>query len=208
MGLWLDVAFVHTADLAAVEGALVALFFASGRERISPKPREPERMDPMQYGKPASVKRWGSAIFPGAAGWTVCLTAPMNVLVEPRGADDELLLGKLARALRVDAFQYDVHDGDSHRIIEAGPKGTIVRSGFLSPEIHDEASSSSVEPRFHLVESEVNFAGSIEADVAPRIQRVFGGANACYCDNLTIIHHLIPHVALPTKPSAMIIASA
>ena len=65
-------------------------------------------------------------LFTRARGWTVVKTRPTHALVDR--------IGECARALRTCAFEYDVHDGDSHRLIEADAHGRTERSGFLASE--------------------------------------------------------------------------
>lgn len=128
MGLWLNVAFVATADRGSLEVALVEALAAHGRRRSQPAPRAVPLRDPMQYGSADTSPRWGFALLEGAAGWTVVKTAPLELL------DEAGLLGLVAQRLGVAALQYDVFDGDSELVAEALPDGRRALSGFVGSD--------------------------------------------------------------------------
>jgi hypothetical protein len=122
MGTWLNVAFVQTDDVARVEAVLRELVVGCGRTLVTPLPRQPEKYDPMQYGKRDEVPRWAIAGFAGAPGWTVVRTAPLELLL----LGDRPLLAELAKRVGAAAFQYNVYDGDTHVLWEATSDGTLL----------------------------------------------------------------------------------
>lgn len=131
MGLWNNTAFVRHEDLDAVGRALTDLVVAEGRVPVTPQPRTRRRYEEMQYGTSDEVQRWGFALFPGAPGWAVVKTAPLELLLygerEPR-------LATLTRRLGCEAFQHNVYDGDSTLLFEADHAGRTEITGFCGQE--------------------------------------------------------------------------
>ncbi len=217
VGLWLNTAFAATSDLDAVERSLVEIFAEHGRRRIRPSRRVAARMDPMQYGE-RETSRWGAAIFSGAPGFTVIKTAPLMLLVE-----DPPLLRDLAIKLGTPVFQYDVHDGDSHRLVEVDASGCVERSGFLASEADDESweppRDGRVQIGFHVVKpprcalrsaDALLQTGrfdlvSIERAAAPAILSAFAGDHAEHADNMLTVKYLISHVRMPFDGARVVI---
>lgn len=123
---------LQTDDLPSVRASLNSLLATRRRTIVHPLPRKPERFDPMQYGASDEVARWGFAAFPGAPGWTVLRTAPLELAIDPPGS--RTLLAELAVELSVKAFQYNVYDGSSHFLYEVDERGRVERSGFVGSD--------------------------------------------------------------------------
>jgi hypothetical protein len=129
VGLWRNTLFVETGDHAAVVAAIAEVAAEEGRVAVEPAPREPEPYDEMQYGGGES-RRWGFAVFPGAVGWTVVQSAPMEILLYPAAGSEEMRLTRLTRCLGCRAFQYNVYDGSGSVLVEADGAGRFEVSGF------------------------------------------------------------------------------
>lgn len=126
MGGWLNVGFVQTEDLEALQSALRELLEASGRRLVRPRRRTPAAYDPMQYGHDEEAPRWGLAGFPAAPGWCALRTAPFELLIEP----ETRLLSRLAERLGTHAFQHNLYDGGGELLVEADAHGAFERSGL------------------------------------------------------------------------------
>jgi hypothetical protein len=114
--------------VAAVQRELVALLAARGRRVVKPQPRQPDEYDPMQYGVGDEVARWGLAGFPGAEGWVVLRSAPLELLM----LGERPMLLDLATRLGTCAFQFNVYDGTSDFLLEVDASERIERSGLVN----------------------------------------------------------------------------
>jgi hypothetical protein len=83
----------------------------------------------MQYGRGATSDRWALALGAGRGGWSVVVTAPLELLAEP-GLSGEHRLGTLARVLGCEALYVSLDDGSAMVVAEARPTGQILLSGY------------------------------------------------------------------------------
>lgn len=77
MGLWHNTTYIHDGASQQIADAIAILLQEEGVRRVTappPSPLEKLGTDPVQ----AHV--WGVAIFPGAPGWTVVKTTPLELL--------------------------------------------------------------------------------------------------------------------------------
>jgi hypothetical protein len=99
MGYWENTTYVNHGSAPEVAEALTALFAREGMEQFDPPNRVRRGIEPMQYEGALQNDVWGVAAFPGAPGWTVVKTAPLELLAERReGADRMRLAARLAGA--------------------------------------------------------------------------------------------------------------
>lgn len=131
MGYWENTTYVRCGDPAAVARALTSLF---GREGMTPVEAPPRRerqwFEPMHYEDALGNDLWGVALFPGAAGWTLLKTAPLEILGERRPGADRIRLAELCSDLAASGVQINVYDGLGPILAEASPEGKVYLSGF------------------------------------------------------------------------------
>jgi hypothetical protein len=204
MGYWTNTTYLNHAGHEEVAAALVRLIEAEGRHRVARPPvRVPDRYDPMQYKGADENALWGVAVFPGATGWTVIKTAPLELLGERAKGKQRMRLSELSSALGCAGFQYNVYDSSGAVLVEVDPAGTILLSG-LPYDTEDEPDQINFhgEPwdvldrldlRFEILPLE---AGPDFDEVAERLERELGGPNHKFCDNLTSVVTLQKHLPL------------
>lgn len=204
MGLWANTTYVQHRSVQDVTRALTALCVAEGMEHIvEPPARERLLVEPMQYDVALHNDLWGFAIFPGAAGWTVIQTAPLELLAERAAGAARMRLAELCASLSADAFQLNVYDSTETVLVEVSATGDVLTSGFTmqggssDPCVwHGERlSEETFEARFRLHPFQDVIASAVLGEeMAERIARQFGGANAAFCDNVVSVDTLITHV--------------
>ena len=101
MGYWTNTTYINHGDPGAVAGCLIQLFEAEGMRQV-PRPPERERVwyEPMQYATSARNNLWGVAAFPGADGWTVIKSAPLELMAERPARAGRMRLVELVIAWR------------------------------------------------------------------------------------------------------------
>ena len=206
MGLWANTTYVEHGSVPEVARAVTALCAAEGMDRVSTPPqRERERMDPMQYQGALHNDLWGLAIFPGAPGWTVMQTAPLELLAGRAAGASRMRLAELCASLSAPAFQLNVYDSTETVLVEVSAAGEVVTSGFRMPDgaadpfaWHGERlSEETLEPAFRLHPfQDVVADAELADDWAERLASRFGGANASFCDNFVSVDTLISHKPL------------
>ncbi len=205
MGLWVNTTYVECGDTHRVAQALDDLVRAEGMVPIAPPaPRERTRYEPMQYHRALENDLWGAALFPGAPGWTVIQTAPLEWLGERAAGAGEMRLAALCRALKASAFQFHVYDSTGSVLVEVAAGGPVRLSGFdPAPRQGDpmlwndeRIAEDDYETAFRLLPyGELFTADAFSDRKAEAIATRFGGANAQYCDNLVSVQTLICHTA-------------
>src|SRR4051812_27197041 len=111
--------------------AIAALCQAEGMERIAaPSTRERLLVEPMQYDVALYNDLWGFAVFPGAPGWTVIKTAPLELLAERAAGASRMRLAEVCVSLSSSAFQLNVYDSTERVLVEVSATGEVVISGF------------------------------------------------------------------------------
>ncbi len=192
MGWWNHTAFVASPDVAAVERALAAVFARDGMYVSDASLDDATRAALREETSAGAV--WAVAVFPGARGWCVLKTAPLEVLAEP-SADSGPRIAALCRELGCDGFAYNAYDGDSHVLIEASAAGSCEVSGYCGPSpgrFHggpDALDPDGMTLRFGLVDPRPAVAQAAEAGevrgvlagalpTAPAIARVLAARRA------------------------------
>jgi hypothetical protein len=228
MGYWENTAYVNDGNSSAVTEALIALFANEGM-RLIPAPPERKRAwyEPMQYATALQNNLWGLAVFPGAGGWTVIKTAPLELLGERAPGAGRMRLVELASRLRVGALLYNVYDSNPALLTETDGRGDYRLSGYVHEssnnpnplEYYGETlSEDRLEPRFELLPLQscvdashydlhsadaalaAKLATYVDADkLARRLAMVLGGPNARWCDNGTSVDLLVCHKRLPIE---------
>jgi hypothetical protein len=222
VGYWENTTYVE-ADTARVATALEEQLAAEGMRRIErPAKRAAPKSSPMQYEGALANDLWGIAVFPGAPGWSVVKTAPLELLGERARGQKAMRFLELSLHLGAAGLQYHVYDSVGRVLVEADGRGGLALSGFGDVNgddpftFHDEALRQDRDIAFELLPfqkiidrqtrtvranpfkpHEGGTRRSIDADgVAAALAKTYGGANARFCDNMTSVHTLIAHEPL------------
>lgn len=209
MGHWANTTYVEHASAESVARAVTALCAAEGMEAVdAPAPRERLLVEPMQYDVALRNDLWGFAIFPGAPGWTVIQTAPLELLAERAAGAPRMRLADLCTRLSASAFQLNVYDTTGVVLVEVSGAGDVVTSGFnpvtASFDWHGERlREETFEARFQMHPFQDLVADAAAGDeIAARLARRFGGENARFCDNLVSVDTLIAHQPFAARGGA------
>ena len=204
MGYWTNTTYLNHGDHEAVAAGIVRLIEGEGRRRVDrPPERVPDRHDPMQYKGADENALWGVAVLPGATGWTVIKTAPLELLGERAMGKQRMRLSELSSALGCAGFQYNVYDSSAAILVEVDPAGTILLSG-IPYDTEDEPDQINFhgEPWDVLDRFDIRFEIlPLEADpdfdtMARQLDQQLGGRNREFCDNLTSVVTLQQHLPL------------
>jgi hypothetical protein len=204
MGYWENTTYLQHADHEEVASELVRLIEAEGLRRIARPPvREPGQYDPMQYKGADENALWGVAVFPGAAGWTVIKTAPLELLGERAKGKQRMRLPGLCAALGCAGFQYNVYDSSGAVLVEVDSAGNVLLSG-IPYDTEDEPDQITFhgEPWDVLERFDIRFEVlPLEAlpdfdGLAQQLAEQLGGLNREFCDNLTSVVTLQKHLPL------------
>ena len=203
MGVWVNTTYVRHGSTQEVARAVTTLCHAEGMERIAaPAARDRLLVEPMQYDVALHNDLWGFAVFPGAPGWSVIQTAPLELLAERAAGASRMRLAELCASLSASAFQLNVYDSTERVLVEVSATGEVLLSGFTMHggssdpfAWHDERlSEETFEAGFRLHPFQDLVADAALGDeMAKRIAREFGGANAAFCDNVVSVDTLISH---------------
>lgn len=206
MGLWTNTTYIEHDDVPALARAVIALCSAEGMDRVAAPPaRERMIVEPMHYEDALHNDLWGFALFPGAPGWTVVQTAPLELLAERAVGASCMRLAALCASLCASAFQLNVYDSTGTVLVEVSASGEVVTSGFRMPDASDDPfawhgerlSEEAFEAGFRLHPfQDVIADAELSDDLAARLARRFGGANAAFCDNVVSVTTLISHTPL------------
>jgi hypothetical protein len=206
MGLWTNTTYLEHGCVPDVARAVIELCGDEGMDHVAaPPPRERRIVEPMHYEDALHNDLWGIAIFPGAPGWTVIQTAPLELLGERAAGASRMRLAELCASLSARAFQLNVYDSSETVLVEVSATGEVVTSGFRMPDgdgdpfaWHGERlSEEAFESGFRLHPFQDVIADAELADeVAERLAHRFGGANAAFCDNVVSVTTLISHTPL------------
>lgn len=210
----MNTVFVECDDAARVADAVADVFAADGMAACAPPPaRERRPDDPMQYGGGADNALWGCAVFPGAPGWTVVKTAPLELLCEPGLRTGEMRLATVCRTLGCAGVALHLYDGSSIVLAEVSAGGAVDVSG-ANPQSSDPMHWHGVEIGEHnyLVRSDrAALQHLLQAPGTERqalsIANLLGGANAAHCDNLTSVVALLQHLPVQAAGARTVYAA-
>ncbi|HEY0232663.1 MAG TPA: hypothetical protein VGC55_15550 [Dokdonella sp.] len=217
MGWWGNTTYIASGDAAAVAAELAAVFAAEGMPAIAPPPaRRRLRVEPMQYENALGNDLWGAAVFPGASGWTVVQTAPLDLLGERAAGVPRMRLAELARRLGTQAFQLNVYDSTGIVLVESDAAGHVLLSGITlqgntgaDPMRWQEEAldAERLQARFRLLPfNDMIVEGDAGEDIAARLAARFGGRNAAFCDNGVSVGTLIEHTPFDAEGGRVIYA--
>jgi hypothetical protein len=157
----------------------------------------------MQYGDGAANKLWSIAAFPGAPGWAVIKTAPLELLAERAPNRDRMRLVDLCSSIGCMGFQLNVYDSSAAILVEVDRSGAVGISGMpYDMEGDPEDARFHEEPCDLMERCDLRFdklpltATEDFDDLAQRFARELGGSNAKYCDNETCVVTLVRHEPL------------
>lgn len=197
MGYWENTTYLRHGDIDAVARAIERVFAAEGMAlQPAPAPRTRQLFEPMQYDAALDNDVWALAIFPGADGWCVAKTAPLEVLSERAVGATRMRLADVCAALGASAFQVNIYDGATV-LAEVSAGGDVLVSGFNGQsddpmQWHDiEVTEERIEAAFELHDLGHLAPGGSGDLFAAATSREIGGANAAHCDNRTCVVTLI-----------------
>lgn len=210
MGYWENTVYIQCGNTARIADALTALFEDEGMMLI-PRPPQRERLlyEPMQYEDALANNLWGVAIFPGAEGWNILKTAPLDLLAERASGKSRMRFVELCQRLGKPGFFRGVYDSSGDVLVESDGSGHYLLSGleYRRPfEFYgEELSEARIEIRFEILglQSMVDAchrpdSGYIDSDaLCGLLAKKLAGHNQTLCDNLTCVDTLICHKPLP-----------
>jgi hypothetical protein len=211
MGYWEHTTYIAHDEAATVAAAIVELFAEEGMRRLMrPIERSRQQYEPMQYASALENNEWGVAVFPGTTGWTVVKTAPLELLGERTPGKSRMRLLDVAARLQADAAQINLYDGFPMVLVEVDRLGHYRLSGYKTDSrLRDplnfngeRLSEERLEVRFELLPLQTHVEewqrGSESCDaLAKRLAAALGGGNACWCDNIVSVDHIICRKPLP-----------
>ena len=215
MGTWEITTYIQCADVEGVADAVVGLFSEEGMQRIArPAPRQPRRFDPMQYAGAIDNNLWGVGLFPGAPGWTIIKTAPLEVFGERAPRARRMRLVDLAARLGAAACQVNLYDTSGLVLVELDRKGRCLLSGYCPRSDNpdplrfndEEIDADRFDPRFELLPlqplidsctRDQNGGALLDNDAfVQRLAETLGGDNAAACSNTISVEFLLGHLPL------------
>ena len=196
MGYWENTTYVRHADASRIATTLRELFEREDMALVeSPAPRARLAIEPMQYAGALENDEWGVAIAPGANGWCIVKTAPLELLGERRVGGTKPRLAELCAALGCEAVQLNAYEGPLV-LLECGANGAYALSGYAARGEDplgwnaEQIDEERVEARFSLLEGLELEPGDAQT-AAEALARTLGGANAAVADNLVCVRTLI-----------------
>ena len=205
MALWENTVYLACEAGERVAQALTDSFAAEGMQPVpAPAPRARQTVEPMQYAGALDNDLWGVALFPGAPGWCVLKSAPLDLLVERAAGATQMRLAQLCTRLNRIALHFACYDGDI-MLTEVARNGEVLLSGIHTPgsdplcrhgEIVAEENYRPGLRRLGLP-GPVDFSAGAERASAA-LGAMLGGPNAAARDNLICVQTLIEHRPLPT----------
>lgn len=197
MGYWENTTYVNHGSALEVVEAMTALFAREGMQPFEPALRARRGIEPMQYEGPLDLDVWGVAAFPGAAGWTVVKTAPLELLAARREGADRMRLAELCGALGARAVQHNVYDSTDRVVARVSRRGRVsVRGshyGGVPCTWHGETLGTL---QFLLRVSADLVTRRLGDDHARTLAARLGGANAASCENHVSVVTLVQHEPL------------
>lgn len=195
MGDWDNTTYLRHVSVSDVAGCLAARFVEEGMTP-DPAPAPQPHLGPMQYRGALGNDLWRVAVFPGADGWTVVKTAPLELLGERRAGADRIRLSELCRALSASAIQVNLYDSSALVLVEVSAEGEVLLSGYTykgddltwnAERLREE----DVEPRLRIHPLQgLQSRPGLSAHAAGLRARL-GGENEAACDNLTSVDTLV-----------------
>jgi hypothetical protein len=168
----------------------------------------------MQYAGALENNLWGVALIPGAPGWTIIKTAPLEMFGERAPRARHMRLAILAARLAAAACQVNLYDTTSLVLVELDRSGRCLLSGYcLRSDSRDplrfndeEIGADRLDPRFELLPLQplIDDCARDQDGVALldndafvlRLAETLGGNNAAACSNLISVEHLLTHLPL------------
>jgi hypothetical protein len=201
MGYWENTTYIKHGNVKEVVQTLDAVFAQEGMLRVpAPSQRTRLAVEPMQYDGALDNDLWGFAVFPGAPGWTVVKTAPLEVLSERAAAAVHMRLVEVCRSLGASAFQLNVYDSSGTVLVEVSAEGAVFLSGLNMNDENPlewhglEITEERIQPAFELHDLMHLLSDPLSGDdMAQAIAREIAGPNSAHCDNLVSVDTLICH---------------
>ncbi|MCX5745735.1 MAG: hypothetical protein NT062_24940, partial [Proteobacteria bacterium] len=172
----------------------------------APPPRAVPPLDRMRQASGTGSELWAVALAPGAPGWCVLQTAPLELLCEPSVAGPPRIAA-LSRALATEAFQLNCYDSVALLLLEASAAGDSAVSGFCldDPAQYRKRMPRTIEeatPHFSLIHAPLELPKHAEAAWLHTLASL-GGPAAALFDNTAAFEHLLPHHPLPAPARSL-----
>jgi hypothetical protein len=211
MGYCENTTYIAHDEAATVAAVIVELFAEEGMRRLTrPLERSRQPFEPMQYASALENNEWSVAVFPGTTSWTVVKTAPLELLGERAPGKSRMRLLDVAARLQADAAQINLYDGSPMVLVEVDRLGHYGLSGYkVHSRLRDpldfngeRLSEERLEVRFELLPLQTHIeewrrcSETCDA-LAKRLAAALGEGNACWCDNIISVNHLICRKPLP-----------
>ena len=200
MGYWVNTVYVNHGSADDVRRAIEKVFAAEGMQCVALPERARAMVEPMQYDLACNNDVWGAAVFPGAAGWTVIQTAPLELFGEPLVGSDRRRISALCCELQCSALLVNVYDSSGVILAECAADGTVFIRGFNDqggPDDPYRMHTDMVNEETYRLELRVHDSLGVDLDdvwgdeVAELFAERCGGTNRKYCDNLVSVDTLI-----------------
>jgi hypothetical protein len=212
MGYWENTTYLRHGRIDEVVRALDAVFAREEMARVpAPPPRTRMLFEPMQYDRALDNDLWALAVFPGADGWSILKSAPLEILAERPAGASRMRLAEVCVALGASAFQVNIYDSTGVVLVEVSAAGDVLMSGFNAqsgdPMVWNgiELAEDRVEVAFELHDLAHLLPGADGDgdDFARAAAREIGGANAACADNLVCVDTLICHKPVAADGQAL-----
>src|SRR5262245_54935118 len=119
MGIWQHTSYIEHDDPRRVADAIVSLLRREGIQQIAePEPFSAQQPDALQFASAMSNAAWAVGVLPGAAGWTIIKTRPLELLGERAPNAIRMRLVDLAALLGTAALQINLYETDFLVLIE------------------------------------------------------------------------------------------
>jgi hypothetical protein len=215
MGTSQHTSYIEDADTGRVADAMASLLYREGMQQIAePGPRSMRTPNGrMTESAPLAV-----GVVPGATGWTIIKTVPLELLGQRAAHANRMRLVDLAGLLGTAALQINLYQKAFLILVEVDRQLRCLLSGYgpgtaRNPDplrfYEETLAEDRIDVRFELLplqqlvweSTRYEFAGPAlnHEELVARLARRLGGENAVWCDDSLSTDILLGRKPLPTK---------